>query len=346
MDTIEYIKMNNNMNKILILVLVLLISIGGLLYFMKGMPDESGIDLSDRQFAVENIETIGMISLERKRYPKMIFTLKDKQWYLNTGREASNDAVNNMTSIIKKLKIKYIPNQLASENIKESIKKDGVKIMLFDKNQKHLKTFYIGSDLGYGTGTAFLMEGAKQPYVMFVPSFSGSIRTRFVFSLNEYQSKSLFKEKAEDIVEAEIKYPLDRSSSFKISKKMVGFDLINPYDNTKLPKQNDKLIEAYLENFSNVAAEYNESNNAYRDTILNSQPFCEIILTLKNKNQKTAVVYSLPNIEWGEHKFSPKDNIGGDTRYIIHTGDNQLMLIQHRVLKKIFMAFDSFAIRN
>lgn len=334
-----------NSNKILLFVFIGLMLVAGLFYFYKGNPNDSGFDLSDRQFAVEDVSKIGLISIERKDYPKIIFTKNGNNWVLNNGREARNESVNYITSIIHKLKIKYIPNQVGSQKIAGIIKKSGIKVILFDNNKKHLKTFYVGPDLGDGTGTAFLMEGARQPYVMFVPGFQGSIRTRFLFEINEYESKAIFNEVAEDIQSVEVKYPYDKPSSYYIERKTVGYDFYNPYDKLKLPKLNEKLLDAYLENFSNVVAEYNDANNANKEEILNSKIYCEVILKRKNGTERTVTLYSLPNIEWNENKFSPKE-VTEDTRFIAQTNEKQFLLVQQRVMKKVLLAFDSFAIRN
>ena len=334
-----------NSNKILLIIFVGLLIVGGLFYYIKGDPADSGFDLSDRQFAVEDISTIGLISIERKDYPKIIFTKKDKQWYLNNGREARNESVNYITSIIGKLKIKYIPNQLASENIKKRVKENGIKVVLFDNNKKHIKTFHIGPDLDDGTSTGFLMEGAKQAFVMFVPGYYGSIRTRFLFEINEYESKDVFKEVAANIKSVEVKYPYDRPSSFFIEKKTIGYEFYNPYDNARLPKVNEKLIEAYFENFSNIVAEYNDGANSNKEEILSSKPYCEIKLIRKNGTERSMTIYSLPNIEWDENKYSPKE-VTDETRLIINTNEKQFLLIQNRVIKKILLAFDSFALRG
>lgn len=334
-----------NSNKILLIVFIGLLVIAGMFYYYKGNPNDSGFDLSDRQFAIEDISKIGLISIERKDYPKIIFTKIGNNWMLNNGREARNESVNYITSIIHKLKIKYIPNQAGSQKITEIIKKSGIKVILFDENKKHIKTFYVGPDLGDGTGTGFLMEGAKQPYVMFVPGFQGSIRTRFLFQINEYESKSIFKEVVDEIKSVEVKYPYDRPSSYFIEKKTAGYDFYNPYDNLKLPKLNEKLVEAYLQNFSNVVAEYNDANNKNKEEILKSKIYCEITLKRKNGTERKLTLYSLPNIEWDENKFSPKE-ISDDTRFIVYSNEKQFLLVQQRVMKKVLLAFDSFALRN
>lgn len=334
-----------NSNRILLIVFIGLMLVAGTFYFYKGNPKDSGFDLSDRQFAEEDITKIGLISIERKDYPKIIFTKNGNNWTLNNGRDARNESVNYITSVIHKLKIKYIPNQAGSQKIIEIIKQSGIKVILFDNNKKHIKTFYVGPDLGDGTGTGFLMEGAKQPYVMFVPGFQGSIRTRFLFQINEYESKAIFNEVVENIKSVEVNYPYDRPSSYYIERKAEGYEFYNPYDKLKLPKLNEKLIEAYLENFSDVVAESNDANNKNKEEILKSKTYCEITLKRKNGTERKLTLYSLPNIEWDENKYSPKE-VSEDTRFIAYSSEKQFLLVQQRVMKKILLAFDSFAIRN
>ena len=72
-----------NSNKILLFVFIGLMLVAGMFYFYKGNPNDSGFDLSDRQFAVEDITEIGLISIERKDYPKIIFTKNGSNWVLN-----------------------------------------------------------------------------------------------------------------------------------------------------------------------------------------------------------------------------------------------------------------------
>ncbi|MBK8850116.1 MAG: hypothetical protein IPN73_08160 [Saprospiraceae bacterium] len=66
------------MNKkyILPLILTVLVIVSGLLYWIKGSPEEAGMDVSDRRFKIDNIQDVGVIAIQRKNYPKVIFTKK------------------------------------------------------------------------------------------------------------------------------------------------------------------------------------------------------------------------------------------------------------------------------
>ncbi len=324
------------------LAILTIIAIG--FYIKKGNPAEQGFDLSDRQFKIENTKDIATLSIERKNYPAVIFNKKADKWYLNNGREARPEATANLFSILANLKIKYIPSAKASENLIKSIDKDGIHVRIYDKKDNLMKSFYLGPDVGDGTGTGFLMEGAQQPYVMFATNYYGSIRTRFVFDMNEYQTKNVFAEKTENIEQVEIKYPYDKPSSFTLVKKMVGYDLFNPYTNTRLPKVNEKLIEPYLNSFESIVAEYNDANNSNKEMILKQPIFCEVNIKTKNGVNRKVTLYSLPNIEFHESKFSPKE-VSPDTRFMVHSDKDDFFLIQHRVIGKILVSFDVFAKR-
>jgi hypothetical protein len=331
------------MNKKLLIILSVLALVLLSLYLIKGSPADSGFDLSDRAFKIEKPEEVYSVSIERKNYPPVIFQKNGSGWKLNNGREARAEGVNYILSIMTKLRIKFIPNRSAAAKIKESIAKEGIKIKFFDKNDEILKHFMMGPDLGDGTSTAFLMDGADQPYAMEAVGFTGSIRTRFVFDMNEYETKNIFNTASDNIKSIEVKYPKDRPSSFTIERNLIGFDFYNPYTKTKLPSLNEKLIEPYLMNFSNIVAEYNDSSNPYKSLILEQIPFCEITLTDKNGKVRNAKFYNLKNIEFKEENFSPKDEIQEDTRYSVQTNNDEFFLAQHRVIKNFFVAFDNFS---
>ena len=55
----------------------------------------------------------------------------------------------------------------------------------------------------------------------------------------------------------EIKYPYDKTIIFTLKKKLLGWEITNPYTGTKLPKLNEKLIEPYFGWLANIKAEYN-----------------------------------------------------------------------------------------
>ncbi len=334
------------MNKkyILPLILTVLVIVSGLLYWIKGSPEEAGMDVSDRRFKIDNIQDVGIIAIQRKNYPKVIFTKKGNKWFMNNGREARNEATGYLLHTMNKLTLKYIPNQLGSERIIRAINDNGIKVQIYDTDEKLMKSFFLGPDLGDGTGTAFLMEGAKQPYVLFTQGSQTSIRTHFEFEMNEYETKDIFVEKADDIKLVEIKYPYDRPSSFKLEKKLLGWELTNPYTGTRLPKFNEKLVDPYLSGFGNIIAEYNDSNNPNRTMILQKPVFCEVKVVHKDGSSRSVTFFSLANIEFNESKYSPKE-IGPDNRFMVHTDKDEFFLIQHRVTQKILVAFDSFALR-
>ncbi len=327
---------------LIVFIFLCVVAIG--FYIVKGKPGEQGFDLSDRQFKIENTEEIATLSIERKNYPPVIFTKRGNTWFLNNGRAARPESTAYLFSILKNLKVKYVPSVLASENLIKSIDKQGIHVRAFDRREKLMKSFFIGPDVGDGTGTGFLMEGAKQPYVMYATNYYGSIRTIFVFDMNEYETKNIFAEKIENIQQVEIKYPYDKPSSFTLIKKMIGYDLYNPYTNERLPKVNEKLIEPYLANYENIVAEYNDANNSNKEMILQQPVFCEINLKTKDGKNRKAILYSLPNIEFKENKFSPKE-VSPDTRFMVYTDKDEFFLVQHRVIGKILVPFDVFAVR-
>jgi hypothetical protein len=329
------------MKKLLFLFgLCLIIALG--LYYYKGKPSEVGFDLKDRSFKITNVEDIGVIYIDRVDYPKIIFTKTPNGWQLNNGRYARTESIGYMTNILKKLTLKYIPNRLGSEGIKERIKKDGIVVKIYDTNSKLMKSFTIGPDMGDGDQTAFLMEGATQPYVMFVPSYDGSIRTRFEFEMNEYETKTVFNEDATKLKSVTVKYPRAKSLSYTIQGIDGTPNVVNAYTLTPLPKVNNKSIEAYLSGFNSIGAEYNDSNNAHREEILKSEPFAEISIVRKDGSKRMAIMYSLDNIEFDAQLLSPTD-LKPQHKFMVLTDQSEFFLVQARVINKILSSYEKFS---
>ena len=61
--------------------------------------------------------------------------------------------------------------------------------------------------------------------------------------------------------------------------------------------------------------------------------------------QRSMLLHILwPTLNSNKTKYSPKE-VGEDTRFEVLTDNNEFMLIQHRVIGKVMLAFDSFALR-
>ena len=126
---------------------------------MKGSPEDLGMDVSDRRFRIDNIDEVGAFSIERVNYPKIVFTRKPDGWYLNNGRKAREEAPAYILNTMKGLTLKYIPNRAGSEVIKK-FGQDRHKGAVFDRKSKLMKSFFIGTEMGDGSGNRFSDGGS------------------------------------------------------------------------------------------------------------------------------------------------------------------------------------------
>lgn len=326
--------------KILVTLFLILAGIASFVYFKIGKADDLGIDLSDRNFKIENTERIDKIIVQRANYPAIIFKKSGKEWMLNNGKKASDEMIPNLLSMINKIKIQYIPNAAHTVNIHKFMKTDAIRFEAFSGNEL-VKSFKVGADVPEDRGTVFLIDGAKQPYVMFLPFFDGSLRTKFSFDMSQFETKNVFEENPENISEVLVNYPGDKTSSFKIINNAGTFIVTNPNDGIALPNSNQKKIQTYIDGFRFIGAEYNDADNPMRYDIIKNPVFAEITIKRKDGSLKKADLYSLSNIEFNTKYSSPKE-LKGDMRFHVNTNNNEFFLTQHRVIGKLMVAFDNF----
>lgn len=294
-----------------------------------------GMSFPDREFAYANIEEIHTIEMDRPKYPKQIFTRKGIGWILNDKYDVNDGVFNNFLIVLKKISIDYIPTKAATEVILNDNKSNGIKISLYDKSGKKVRSYTVGTETANGLGTPFVMEGSRQPYIMVLPGLEGSVRRRMTFDINEWKNKDIFHEKAEDLQSFEISYPKDKNSSFKIVHNNNGYEVVNP-DVPSAPRRptNQKTVSFYLDNLKKIEGEYNDENNSNKPEILKFSPFCIVKINYKNGQRKVLNFISYMDLSNGGETTSP-NQIHEDNKFFISTSEGQFLLCQYRVLKYV-----------
>ncbi|MFM2394889.1 MAG: hypothetical protein RLZZ546_2872 [Bacteroidota bacterium] len=330
--------------KVLTILFLALVGIASMVYYKKGKTDDLGLDLSDREFKIEKPEKLNKIIIERAKYPAIVFVKKGNDWILNNGKKASDEIIPNIISLINKMKIQYIPNPAHTKNIHNFIKEEGIHFKAY-VGEEVVKSFFVGADVAENKGTSFLIEGAKQPYVMHLPFFDGSLRSRFSFEMSQFETKMVFEENPENITEVTVNYPGDKASSFKILNAQSTPEVSNLYDGIILKNANQKKIKTYLDGFTKIGAEYNDADNALRYEIIKKPIFAEITVKRKDGSMKKVDLYSLSNIEFKTNYSSPKE-MEPSMRLHANTNTNEFFLTQHRVIGKLLVAYDNFGDKN
>ena len=336
------------MKKLLIL-LAFLIGLAAVAYFLKPQNDgpKTSMDTSDRNFAFPE-DQMGMVTVKAKGRALQTFKRGNGGiWTLNDKYKVSQFTLPQITKTLSSIKVQNIPSRGETESILKDIAKVGIQIKIYDLDLKEVRSFQIGLESYDESGTAFLMDGANQPYNMFLSGLYGDVRTRFTQEVDRYRDREMFQYLAEDITEVSINYHKDQKSSFKLT--VDGSDYkIEPLSQFLQPTTKSvspDRVKAYLGGFSRIYAEDFDNSNVRLDSIRALIPFATV--TVKDKKGSSNEIDFIPFKDIITRNSNTRDisQARKIERFFINKttdGNYDFMVAQNRLVQPVFRGYDYF----
>lgn len=335
--------------KRLLILLAVLLGLAAVAFYLK--PPEKGtktsLNTSDRAFAFPE-DQMGMVTIKQVDKPLKTFTRGDGGiWYLNNKYKVSQFTIPQITKTLANITIQNIPSKNESKTILNEMDAVGLQIKIYDLDMKEVRSFKIGTESYDESGTAFLMDGANQPYNMFLKGLNGDVRTRFTQKIDRYRDREMFQYKSEDIREVSVKYHKDQKSSFKLTSDGSDFDVVplsqflEPVDKTVSADR----VKAYLGGFSRIYAEDFDNENVRLDSIRALVPFATV--TVKDKLGSINEIDLIPFKDIITRNSNTRDieQARKIERFFVNKttdGEYDFMVAQNRLLQPVFRGYDYF----
>ena len=334
--------MNKNV-KILSLVLVVVAVAIGVIIWNQRQPEAK--KFPDRDFGVADTDQIGRIFLADKKGNTLDLKRQGQDWIVNDEHIAFFNTMDIMLKTLRQVKVKYIPPKAAEEYLIKSLAATGIKVELYDLKGKKMKVFYVGGNTSDDLGTAFIMEGFAQPYVMHLPGMVGGLRSRFELNPDKWIDRWIFKEEFDEIEYVSLEYPGQRSKSFILERKGKKYDIKPFYDITPAIKAEilPAAVEAFLSGFEKIGSEAVINNSPDRDSIAKLIPF--VIISLKGKSGEMQELALYPIFDQISEDVRKVDNVQYDTfveRYYAISNNGNFYLVQHLLFGKLLWSYDHF----
>lgn len=314
-------------------------------YLLQTGDDKTTLAGADRRFAVKEREQIRKIFLADRTGERVTLERKGDHWIYNDQYRARPSAVNNLLEAITQVEIKFKPPVAAVETMIKSLATEGIKVEVYGAGDELLRSYYVGGATPDETGTFMLMAEAEQPYVTYLPGWSGNLRFRYNLRGNEWRDRTVFSAEPESIQSVVVEYPKQRNKSFRLEKRDGGYQVEPYYDIT--PRINRPLrpgsVEAFLEGFESIGAEAFQNTIEERDSIANLIPFSIIRLTRADGEETEVRLHPIVKKGNIDPKTGQEVGSGVIERYyadVVSSGD--FMLVQHRVFQEILWAYDFF----
>lgn len=341
----------------LIIPLILFIALGlGAMFLLNNSKQDNSSTYTNNDvssFHIEDLSVVGKIFLADRAGNQALLTLEKGTWMytnpINKKRyRARPDALRNLLETITSIRARNPVSKPAVENVVKTLATTSNKIEIYDKSDNLLKTYYIGKDADEGKGTHMIMEGAERPYIVDIPSFIGSVHTRYIVSEQDWRDKAIFRVNPKQVEYIQLEYqdPSQVAFSFKITRLQE-----DQYEVSTLNEQTKKIdislfnndnAATYFEDFNNVAAEKIIKDKQLRDSIITMPPFLILSYKLKQKSEAESFrVYSIynPGADRGDGNPGHRQKL---QRYYIDIDENNFFLVQHLVFRRLLWGYEFF----
>ncbi len=325
------------MKKILLLLGLLLVL--GLAYLYLGkaeskkLQEVSGIDLSDRAFAVEKEKDIHKIVITTKTHPKYtIIKQDDDSWMFNEYFKADRHVMMRLLEALTKIDIKYIPPEPSQKTIAKNMARTGIEVQVYDKTGNKLRDFIVGSNANDERSTFFKVKGKDKAYAMYFPYSEGSLRTRFVYDLMDLRDKYILEEDISAIQSVEVIYPKQAKHSFLLEKKEKDWSVQPLHADIEPSKKqlNNQSIEDFLSVFKLIPSENIETHNPRIDSINSVTPFMSIKITNTEGVVKSLKLRPMNDFLDEDQNTTSVDEVHIVERFFVETNWRDSYLLQKR----------------
>ena len=323
-----------------VLLVVLLLIVVTLAFVMAGKKDDNNTSFDDYEgnFAVKDIEQVARIVLQKGREYTIELTRTADGWMVNDTYKARMSSVTPLLDAIQNVDIKYIPPKAAEETILWDIAAHGVQVDIYDRSGANLKSYFVAGSNADESGTHVLMNGSEQPFVVSIPSMDGSIRARFILTLNEWRDRHFLNIDPANVQTVDVEYHRQQSQSFRLEKDGRGYSVepLHPDLRTYPENYRKGTSEIFLRDLSNLACESFKNNYPYIDSIRGLQPFSTVRVTFKN-DTSNLLLNIYPNGQPVHSEYT-----GPIHRLFFDVVPGDFLGAQYQVVKGVLRGYDYF----
>ena len=129
-------------NLILLALLALVGSLGAWYLLTK---EDSNLEGYDFHFAVKDTADIGKIFLADRTGKKVTLTRENNvKWLVGGKYEAQPDMIHTLLETINQVELKFRLPRNAVESVVKDMATEGIKVEIYSKSGKAMRTFYVG----------------------------------------------------------------------------------------------------------------------------------------------------------------------------------------------------------
>lgn len=330
------------MKRILIL-LGILIALSGIAYVVTQKDNGDGsMAKNDRDFRIQDTNEIYKIKIKSRRLPELHLSRSGKDWMINYTHLARANSVTRLLEIMKDMRMKYIPHPNALPNIKDEMELLGIHVEAYDKNDKMIKSYVVGASTADERGTYVQMSNSKQPYVMEMAAYEGSIRGQFFLKAEDWRDRYFLREDTDKIKKLTVEYPKSKGDSFILNVEENTVEPLNSFSLQKKATPKAGAMLSYLKGFEKVGMEAFENNYPKRDSIAELIPFVKFTIENTDNTVKELKFYPIRDLKFYNINTTSLKETKQVERYLVDCSWGDFIMVQQLLVMKLLRPIDFF----
>jgi len=341
-------------NRLIILIVIVLVVVAAVLVLSQR---SSTLKQGASDFAVLDTANITKIFIVDKNNNSVLLERKTvSEWTLNKEYKAQTYQVNALIKTMADLEVRSPVPKAARNNVmsrlsvnakKVEIYQNGYGINLFNiiklfPGEKLTKTYYVGGPTMDNLGTYMLMQGADDPFIVFIPSFRGFVAAMYSSIEDNYRDHTIFNTRYKDLRSVKMEFFEDPDESFIIEKKGEdGFYFKPDYSDGPMAFDTIRMLD-FLTSFSKIRFEslLNKTvDQAYRDSVTSLRP--AHIITVSDLSGKETKIVTFRKAKFDEDPDKWPYDL--NRLYGLINDEKDFVLLQYFVFDKVLRPASHFS---
>jgi hypothetical protein len=253
-----------------------------------------------------------------------VLTKGRRSWMVNGKYKTRSNLLQLMMIGLSKAEVKRPVAEENKKKVRELLKQKGISIKA--EGDDWNKSFLLASNDNDANSSYYMEEGSSEPYVIFVPGFSGDMANLFKMDEAAWRSRELFISTPVSLQKITISYP-----AFKESNVSIQWNANKTFNIAGVKNADSSKVITYLAQFEQV----NVDQYVYKNK--------ENILTTLRKNAPQAIIDVSDLDPAGNHTLTIyEESKEPKGIYAIIAPENELVIMKPETLFRLLVRKEFF----
>jgi len=184
------------------------------------------------------------VSFSSKVAKHYVSPKSSSKWFIDSKYEVRNDIIALMKVGLARMEVKIPVSEEQKQKVKTKLLSEGIHVEV--QTDAGNNQFWVLTNENDKNSSYYLGAENADPYIVYVPGFTGDLTDLFRLPADDWRNKALFRSVPGGLEEIKITYASSPKDGFEIKKGMGQYEVID------MPKVDSTKLFTYLSLFQRV----------------------------------------------------------------------------------------------